>query len=76
MFLALDTNQDGFLSFDELEFGMQAIALSFQIDEPDVRAMFSAADITGQGKITYADFLTAAYPKDILLSDQNLRNVF
>ena len=69
MFLGLDADQDGFLSFDELQAGMQAIAQSFQIEEPDVRAMFSAADITGQGKITYADFLTAAYPKDILLSD-------
>ena len=76
MFLWLDTDQDGLLSFDELVVGMRTIAQSFQIEEPDVRAMFSAADITGEGKITYSDFLTAAYPKDILLSDQNLRNVF
>ena len=36
MFLWLDTDQDGFLSFEELEAGMQSIAQSFQIEEPDV----------------------------------------
>ena len=49
MFLKLDTNSDGFLTFDELEAGMQDIASVFQQEEPDVRAMLNAADTNGDG---------------------------
>jgi calcium-dependent protein kinase len=76
MFLKLDTNSDGFLTFDELEAGMQDIASVFQQEEPDVRAMLNAADSNGDGQIDYTEFLAAAFQKDILLSTQNLRTAF
>ena len=49
MFIKLDTNSDGVLSFDELEAGMQEMASLFQQDEVDTRAMLKAVDVNGDG---------------------------
>ena len=45
MFISLDTDNNGFLTLDELEAGMRDIAQLFELDEPNVRKMFRAADI-------------------------------
>ena len=45
MFISLDTDNNGFLTLDELEAGMRDIARLFELDEPNVRKMFKAADI-------------------------------
>ena len=76
MFLKLDTNNDGVLTLDELEAGMHQIAQIFQQSEPDVRAMLMSADVNGDGKIDYTEFIAAAFQKDMLLSGQNLRAAF
>ena len=76
MFLKLDTNNDGVLTLDELEAGMHEIAQIFQQSEPDVRAMLMSADVNGDGKIDYTEFIAAAFQKDMLLSGQNLRAAF
>ena len=76
MFLKLDSNLDGVLSFDELEAGMQEIAQIFQMEEPDVRKMFKAADVNGDGHIDYSEFIVATQRKDLLLSTKNLRGAF
>ena len=69
MFLKLDTNNDGVLTLDELEAGMHEIAQIFQQSEPDVRAMLMSADVNGDGKIDYTEFIAAAFQKDMLLSE-------
>lgn len=76
MFLKLDTNNDGHLTLDELEQGMQEIAQIFHVEEPDVREMLRAADDNGDGKIDYTEFIAAAYKKDQLLTKQNLKGAF
>ena len=76
MFLKLDTNNDGHLTLDELEQGMQEIAQIFHVEEPDVREMLRAADDNGDGKIDYTEFIAAAYKKDQLLTQQNLKGAF
>ena len=76
MFLKLDANNDGFLTHDELEAGMAEIAQIFQLDVPDVRSMLRSADINGDGRIDYTEFMAAAYQKDLLLSTENLQNAF
>ena len=76
MFLKLDTNNDGHLTLDELEQGMQEISQIFHVEEPDVREMLRAADDNGDGKIDYTEFIAAAYKKDQLLTQQNLKGAF
>ena len=72
MFLKLDVDNDGFLTHDELEAGMAEIAQIFSLDVPDVRSMLRSADINGDGRIDYTEFMAAAYQKDLLLSTENL----
>ena len=61
MFLKLDTDNNGFLTFDELEAGMQDISQIFHLAEPDVRDMLRAVDVNGDGRIDYTEFISAAY---------------
>ena len=72
MFIKLDKNNDGFLSLEELEAGMQDLCAIFHIDEPDVRDMLRSADTNGDGRIDYTEFIAAAFQKDLLLSGKNL----
>ena len=76
MFISLDTDNNGFLTLDELEAGMRDIARIFELEEPNVRKMFRAADINGDQKIDYTEFIAAAFEKDLLLSSQNLNKTF
>lgn len=43
---------------------------------PDVMALMKSADLNGDGRIDYAEFIAAAYEKSLLLSQQNLRAAF
>ena len=76
MFITLDTDNNGFLTLDELEAGMQEISAIFHLEEPDVREMLTAADTNGDGRIDYTEFIAAAFQKDMLLSGKNLKGAF
>lgn len=76
MFIQLDKNADGFLSFEELEEGLQDVAQIFHLQEPDVRDMLKAADTNNDGKIDYTEFIAAALQKEMLLKRDNLRGAF
>ena len=64
MFLKLDANSDGFLTLDELEAGMAEMCAIFQLQAPDVRDMLRAADVNGDGKVDYTEFISAAFEKE------------
>ena len=61
MFISLDTDNNGFLTLDELEVGMRDISEIFELDKPDVRKIFKAADINDDKKIDYTEFIAAAF---------------
>ena len=48
----------------------------FHIDEEDWEKMVNAMDTDGDGKIDYTEFITAAYNRELLLSQQNLQIAF
>ena len=48
----------------------------FHIDEEDWGKMVNAMDTDGDGKIDYTEFITAAYNREMLLSQQNLQIAF
>ena len=48
----------------------------FHIDEEDWTKMVNAMDTDGDGKIDYTEFITAAYNREMLLSQQNLQIAF
>lgn len=69
MFLKLDTSQDGFLSLDELKEGMANVLGSIFAGAPDWQALINQLDTNGDGKIDYAEFITAAVNRSKLLSE-------
>ena len=48
----------------------------FHVDEEDWSKMVNAMDTDGDGKIDYTEFITAAYNREMLLSQQNLQIAF
>ena len=75
-FVKWDTRKDGVLTEDELSEHMADICQYFKLEEPDARKMLDAADINKDGKIDYAEFITAALDKKKLLADENLKKAF
>ena len=61
MFLKFDANNDGFLTLEELKDGYADIAQILNVDEPDVEEMLRGADLDGDGKIDYTEFIAAAF---------------
>ena len=76
MFIQWDTSQDGYLSYEELRQNMTQITSLFQIDEPDVLKLMKAADTNGDGQVDYQEFVTAAFNKEKLINENNLRSIF
>ena len=76
MFLKFDANNDGFLTLEELRSGYSDIAQILNVEEPDVEEMLRGADLDGDGKIDYTEFIAAAFQKDLLLSGENLQRAF
>ena len=58
-FLQWDTYQDGVLSSDEIEEHMAEICQHFSMEEPDVHKMFKAADVDGDGRVDYEEYVEA-----------------
>ena len=76
MFLQYDTNKDGQISYDELHENMSAICSHFELDEPRVMAMMQQADTNNDGHVDYAEFITAAYDKQKLITSQSIDRAF
>ena len=55
---------------------MQEVTNFFQLDAPDIIKMMRAADTNGDGQIDYTEFLTAAFQKQTLLQEENLKKAF
>ena len=76
MFIKWDTNADGHISLEELKQNMAEITNIFELDEPDIMQIMEQADTNRDGQIDYTEFLTAAFQKQTLLQEDNLRRAF
>ena len=75
-FVKWDSNQDGLLSRDEIEMHLTEICEHFRMEPPDVQKMLNAADFDQSGKLSYPEFVAAAFDKKKLLTEENLRKAF
>merc|ERR1711972_648116 len=57
-FISLDTNNDGLLTLEELDNGLEQ--RGFQKTKSEVQQIMSSVDIDGNGVIDYTEFLAAA----------------
>ena len=76
MFQKWDINNDGNLSHEEIKTNMAEITQLFSLNEPDILDLLHAADTNKDGNISYDEFLTAAFDKHKLVSEENLEKVF
>jgi len=76
LFKKWDSNNDGYLSFEELDQNINEITQLFANDENAVREMLKHADVNQDGRLDYTEFVTAAFDKHKLLNKKNLDRVF
>lgn len=76
MFEKFDTNHDGEISMDELKVGMKEIMDPWNYDNADWQSYFDAIDVDKDGKLSYAEFTTAAFSRARMLTDKNIDAVF
>lgn len=74
IFIKLDTNNDGFLQYDEL---LQGYNEMYGEDcKEEVDRIFSQVDVDHSGEIDFTEFVSATVNKDTLMQDEKLRAAF
>jgi calcium-dependent protein kinase len=77
VFLSMDVNRDGRLSFDEIKAGIDKInGASFRYSKSEYMEMMYAVDKDQDGYVDYQEFITAATNKAALVQRENLMSAF
>ena len=76
LFKKWDSNNDGYLSFEELEENMTDLTQLFNLNEKAIREMLRNADVNGDDRLDYTEFVTACFDKQKLLNKKDLDRVF
>ncbi|KAM0950365.1 putative protein kinase CAMK-CDPK family [Dioscorea sansibarensis] len=74
MFQAMDTNNTGKLTLEELKFGLHK--LGHQIADADVRILMDAADVDGNGTLDYGEFVAVSIHLKKIGNDEHLHRAF
>jgi calcium-dependent protein kinase len=75
LFSEINTNHNGHLTKDELNFAFQKYFGS-AIEKEEIDKMFAVIDASGSGQIEYSEFMVACIPEKILLTNENMAVVF
>lgn len=75
IFAAMDKNNDGMLSKEEIRDGYEE-HFGIPIDEEEIERMFKVIDVDGSGAIDYSEFLMATMSEQQLLSKDKLKRAF
>lgn len=71
IFLKLDKNKNGFVTYDEI-FGL----LGPHLEETAIKKIFNSMDLDENGRIYYNEFLAATISQAIFLKEENLKEAF
>jgi len=72
IFISLDKNGDGVLSFDEIKEGLSKLNLSAN----ELEEIFKSVDTDKNGFINYSEFLASTIDKKIYLKEEKLYDAF
>lgn len=75
IFSAMDKNNDGMLSKEEISEGYEE-HFGIPIDDEELDKIFSAIDTDGSGAIDYSEFLMATMNEQQLMSKEKLKQAF
>lgn len=75
IFKAMDLNNDGMLSMDEIKAGYEK-HFGTNVDDEEIRRMFKEIDADDSGAIDYSEFLMATMTETQLLSKEKLQAAF
>ena len=76
MFLSLDKNHDGVLTFDELRQGIVEVVGELKANSEDWSGLIYTLDTDHDGKIDYSEFINAAINRNKMLCKENLDIAF
>jgi calcium-dependent protein kinase len=74
MFIMMDTDGSGAISFEELKEGLKRVGSNLK--EADVRELMDAADVDHNGTIDYGEFLAATLNLNKIEREENLYAAF
>jgi len=75
VFIALDTNKDGFLSHEELLTGFTEMYGEIGAKE-EVDRIYKAVDVDHSGEIDFSEFMAASVDKSALFTDAKLKAAY
>lgn len=75
IFSAMDENNDGMLSKQEISNGYEE-HFGYQIEDEELDKLFAAIDTDGSGAIDYSEFLMATMNEQQLMSKEKLKTAF
>jgi len=73
IFLAIDVNGDGTLSFDEIEEGLKQLKIP---NSEDLLQVLKEADTDGSGFVDYTEFIAATLDSQVYLKEEYLKAAF
>jgi calcium-dependent protein kinase len=73
IFLAIDVNGDGSLSFQEIEDGLKKLKLS---NYEDLLACLKEADVDNSGSVDYTEFIAATLDSQVYMKEEYLKVAF
>ena len=76
VFLEMDVNHDGKLSFEELTDGYTKITNNPETSKAIVDSIMREADPDRNGFIEYTEFVMAACNKNALMTEENIKKAF
>lgn len=74
LFASIDEEGDGFITFDQLRQTLDIVGCEMAKEEVD--ALLKGLDVTGNGRISYSEFLAGCIEKQDLVTELKIREAF
>ncbi|CAO2826745.1 unnamed protein product [Amaranthus hypochondriacus] len=74
MFMLMDTDRDGKITFEELRAGLRKVGS--QLAEPEIKLLMDVADVDGNGYLDYGEFVAVTIHLQKMENDEHFHRAF
>ncbi|CAI9753895.1 unnamed protein product [Fraxinus pennsylvanica] len=74
MFMLMDTNNDGKVTYEELKAGLRKVGS--QLAEPEMKLLMDVADVDGNGVLDYGEFVSVTIHLQRMENDEHFHRAF